>query len=110
MKRGRRSAADLSVIVDISRAPPPPPPGELSDEQATIWRDAAGAMPGNWLNRAAHPILVQYTRHITRARTLEKLIAQFRPEWLAAEGGLERLNKLLAAAERETKAIVACAR
>ena len=43
-KRGRRSAQDLSVVVDISRRPPPPPPSDLSEAEAAIWRDAAGSM------------------------------------------------------------------
>ena len=37
-------------------------------------------------------------------------IASFDREWIAADGGLERLDKLLAAADRETKALTACAR
>jgi hypothetical protein len=37
-------------------------------------------------------------------------IAKFEPEWTAADGGLERLDKMLSMAERETRAITACAR
>src|SRR5215204_6357487 len=111
MKRGRKSAAEMStVVVDVGRQMPPSPPAELSDPQAEIWRNAVASMPGSWLKRGAYPLLIQYTRHVCRSRLLEQQIRDFEPEWTAVEGGLERLNKLLGMAERETKAMTACAR
>jgi len=109
MKRGRRSAAELAVIPTAEQRIAPAP-AELSDAQAQVWRDVVSAMPEKWLHRAAYPILIAYCRHVCRARLLESMIGQFQPEWVRVEGGVERLNKLLAAAERETKAVVACAR
>ena len=41
---------------------------------------------------------------------LELQIARLEPEWTRLESGLERLDRLLAVAERETRAITACAR
>jgi len=41
---------------------------------------------------------------------LEKQISQFELEWTMVDGGLERLDRLLAVAERETRAMTACAR
>jgi hypothetical protein len=41
---------------------------------------------------------------------LEDLIANFQPEWTTADGGLERLDMLLQAAERESRAVLACLR
>ena len=111
MKRGRRSANDLAtVVIDASRTTPPSPPSELTDAQAGVWRDVVGSLPGNWLTRAAHPILIAYCRHVCRARLIEMRIAKFEVEWTKHPGGLERLDKLLAMAERETRAIAACAR
>ncbi|QOZ52942.1 hypothetical protein XH90_17395 [Bradyrhizobium sp. CCBAU 53338] len=111
MKRGRKSAAEVaSVVVAAGTSMPAQPPAELTDAQAMIWRDAVGSMPGNWLTRAAHPILIAYCRHACRARLLEMQIAQFEVEWTRVDGGLERLDKLFAMAERETRAISACAR
>ena len=113
-KRGRKSAAELALtdipVVDVSRSMPPPPPSELSDAQAAVWRDAVSCMPGDWLRRGAHGILIEYCRHVCRSRLLEVQIAHFQQELIAAEGGLERLDKLLAAADRETKSALACAR
>ena len=111
MKRGRKSTAEItSVVIDASRRPPARPPAELTDAQAAVWRDAAGCMPGGWLARGAYPILIEYCRHVCRARLMEARIAEFEPEWTKVEGGLERLDKLLAIAERETRAVAACAR
>src|SRR5262245_61665835 len=98
------------VVVDVADPMPASPPAELSDAQAQVWRDAVGSMRGGWLQRGAHAILVEYTRHVCRARLLEQEIAHFDREWIAAPGGLERLDRLLAAADRESKAVVACAR
>jgi hypothetical protein len=82
----------------------------LTDGQSAIWRDVISSLPGDWLTRAAHPILVAFCRHVHRAQLLELQIAQFEAEWMAVDGGLERFDRLLAVAERETRAITACAR
>src|SRR5687767_1280450 len=105
-KRGRQSGAELSVIVDLSRAPPPPPPDDLPPTQATTWRNTVGCLPSGYITKAAHPVLVQLCRHVDRSRALEELIAAFRPEWCSSDEGLARLDKLLAMAEREGRAIV----
>jgi hypothetical protein len=111
MKRGRLSAADLStVMVDARGAKPAQPPSELTDAQAQVWRDAVASMPGNWLTRGAHPILIAYCRHVCRARLLEAQVAKFKIEWAKKDGGLERLDRLLSMADRETKALTNCAR
>jgi formate-dependent phosphoribosylglycinamide formyltransferase (GAR transformylase) len=67
-------------------------------------------MPSGWFSRAQYPILAAYCRHTVRATHLAQLIARFEPDWITVEGGLQRLDKLLAMAERETRAITACAR
>ena len=113
-KPGRPSRAELAIsdvpIVDVSRRMPAPPPAELTDAQAQVWRDAVSSMPGDWLQRGAYGVLVEYTRHVCRARLLEGEIARFDQEWLDAPGGLERLDRLLAMAEREGRAALAAAR
>jgi hypothetical protein len=110
-QRGKISSSELStVVIDAGRPMPPSPPPELTDAQATVWRDVVGSLPGGWLTRAAHPILVAFCRHVCRARLLEMLIARFEIEWVDVDDGLERLDRLLALAERETRAITACGR
>jgi len=111
-KRGRKSSAELStVVIDVDRQQlSMPPPIELTDAQADVWRDVVGSLPTKLFRRAAHPILIAYCRHACRARLLEMQVAHFEPEWTRVKGGLERLDKLLALCERETRAMIACAR
>jgi len=99
-----------TVVIDAGRQMPALPPAELTDAQAVVWRDVIGSLPGGWLTQAAHPILVAFCRHVCRARMLERQIARLEPEWTRLDSGLERLDRLLAVAERETRAITACAR
>jgi hypothetical protein len=115
MKRGRKSRNELeltdTLLVDVTRRMPAPPPSELTDAQAQVWRDVVSSMPGNFLVRGAHAVLIEYCRHACRARLLERQVARFQEEWInTAEKGLERFEKLLLMAEREGKAVVACAR
>jgi len=114
MKRGRQSRAEWeltdTLVVDVSRQMPPPPVPELNDAQQQVWRSIAGAMPGRWLQRGAYAVLAELCRRICRSGYLEQQIQSFQSEWLSAEGGLERFDKLLAAADRESKAILALSR
>ena len=110
-QRGRKSAESLStLVIDAGYRSPPVPPQELTDPQAAVWRDCVASVPGNWFTRACFPLLIAYCRHVCRARLLEMQIAAFEVEWTKVPGGLERLDKLLAVSERETRALTACAR
>ena len=109
-KRGPLSGAEFSVVVDISKRPPPPPPAELPPTQAETWRNVMGSVPSSYISRAAFPVVIELCRHIDRGRMIEQLIASFPREWIGEDGGLERLDKLLQAAEREGRAILACCR
>ena len=109
--RGRASTSELStIVIGAGERTPALPPPELTDAQATVWREVVGSLPGDWFTRAAYPILIAFCRHVCRARLLEMQIARFEIEWVGVDGGLERLDRLLALAERETRAITACAR
>ena len=110
MKRGRPSSGDLTVIVSRPMPPPPAPPPELTDAQATVWRDAVGGLPADWLERGAYPLLVEYTRRVCRLRLLEMQIRQFEQDWIRIDGGLERFDALLSMADRECKSIISLAR
>ena len=111
-KRGRVSAAETetALVVDPSRKMPASAPSELTDGQADVWRKVVASMPSNFVSKGAHPILIEYCRHVCRARFLERQIAVFEIDWVKAEGGLERFDRLLNMADRETRAMTACAR
>lgn len=109
-KSGRKSAAELAIVVDITHTPPPEPPAELNDDAALLWRATVGAMPGKWLHPGARPLLVDYCRRVGRLRWLELQIEAFDADWLKVEGGVPRLDAFLRMADRESKAIVNLAR
>src|SRR5258705_13961682 len=109
MKRGRISSAELAtVVIDAGPRLPSSPPPELSAAQSAVWCDVVGSLPADWFTRAAHPILISYCRHVCRAQVLEKQISQFELEWTMADGGLERLDRLLAGPVRRTPGMRTC--
>lgn len=110
-QRGKKSSAALAtVVVDVGRQMPRKPPAELTDAQAAVWRQAVSGMAGDWLAPGAEPILVEYCRHVCRARLLEAQVSRFEVDWMRVDGGLERFDRLLQMAQRETSAAIACAR
>lgn len=109
-KRGPKSGAELATTPVLIEARRPPPPADLAELEAEVWRDTVGTMPAGWFCKSQYPILIAYCRHTVRAAQLAGLVAAFEPKWIKADGGLERLDKLLAMAERETRALTACAR
>lgn len=108
--RGRQSAAELSIQPVALSDRRPEPPASMSEAAAQVWRDTVGTLPPNWLSPGQHPLLIAYCRHAAQADDLAKHVASFEADWLQADGGIERLNKLLAMGERETRAMTACAR
>jgi hypothetical protein len=82
----------------------------LTDEQAHEWRQIVDRMPADWFTREHFPLLALLCRHICRARFLAFQIDNFKPEWLKDDAGPARLEKFLAMAERETRAITALSR
>jgi hypothetical protein len=110
-QRGKPSQAALQTLVIFPGKPPPlePDPG-LTEAQAEIWRRTLAALPNGWLEPSAVPVLVELCRRVCRAEILEERIRGFDPEWIRADGGIERLDKLLAMADREGRAVVACCR
>ena len=111
MKRGRKSAAQLAVaMVDASHQMPPEPPPVLTEEQALVWRETVASLPGDFIQPAAFPVLAAYCRHVCRAQLAEELLAQLQLQTSMNDVKLRRLERLLVIAERETRAMTACAR
>jgi hypothetical protein len=51
-----------------------------------------------------------FCRHVVSADRLTSLVEAFNDDWVRETGGLQRLDKLLAMRERESRAVVMCAR
>jgi hypothetical protein len=109
--RGRKSSEELSTRqLTVLAERRPSPPADLTEAEALIWTDTIGTMPASWLSRAQVPLLSAYCRHVARASFLSEQANKFDAEWLKIDGGVQRLDKLLGMAERETRALTACAR
>lgn len=118
-KRGRKSAAAVAVI-DQLKSPletieRPPVPYELDDEEATVWCGVVDRMPATWFGSETFPLLVQYCRHVVRARRVAQLIRHHeqppKPKKgeQAAELDIDAYNKLLIMQDRESRAIATLA-
>ena len=75
-----------------------------------MWRMTVAAMPADWFGRESHPMLVAYCQHVCRSRWLAAKLDAAAEKLLKADGGVPLLDKLLAAAERESRAVMALAR
>lgn len=107
-KRGRKSAAELSIVrvsVDGYR---PGPPADLREPEVQIWRDIVSSVPSGWFNRSNEPLLAAYCRHVATGNRLTKLVDEIAPSQESEV--LTRWNKLLGMRERESKAALSLAR
>lgn len=108
MKRGRKSAAELAVVPVALDARRPAPQTHLSEPQAEVWRDTVATMPAGWFQRSHEPLLTAYCRHVVRAAELDKLLQSAMA--LGSDASVKDADILLKMAERETRALIACAR
>jgi recombinational DNA repair ATPase RecF len=108
-RRGRvgkaeRDLSELSAELVDAR---PDPPKDLTREQAREWRAVVQSMPPDWFQREHHSILAAYCAHVCRRRFLDKALAV---QTLDNAEDVTQYDKLAKAAERETRALLACAR
>lgn len=109
-KRGPKSAYELTVRPNPIGLPRLNPPASLSNAERRIWVATVNSMPGGHFSEAQVPLLVALCRRVAKADVLAAMILDFREEWLKIEGGLERMDKLYAMADREDRGITALAR
>ena len=107
-KRGRKSAAELSVIAGIPQQRPEPP-DELTPQQAEEWRAIVGRMPVDFFGRETWPLLCAYCRHVTNSRHIAGLIEAAHDLDIGDRTALMRLNRLLGLQERQSNALMGLA-
>ena len=98
--RGRKSAAELSVIQGIPERPQPP--SELTPDQAEEWREIVASLPVDWFSRAVWPLLCAYCRHVCNARHIAGLIEAAHDVDIGDRSALMRFNRLLGMQERQS--------
>ena len=101
----RKSAAALSVVAPMPGDKRPEPPDELTDEEAVEWRSVVDRLPPDWFPRESHQLLVQYCRHVIKARLIARLISGLRMEALETPGDLRTLDRLMQMADREARGL-----
>ncbi len=105
--RGRKSAAELSVIQGIRQRPSPP--DELTQEESREWREIVANMPVDWFGRETFPLLCAYCRHVTNSRHIAGLIEDARKGDLSDRKALMRFNRLLGMQVRQSSALAGLA-
>ena len=99
-KRGRKSSAELSVVQIDCRARRPEPPENLTETQATIWREIIKDLPGDWITVAQEPLFAAYCRHVDTGDLLSKWINEL--DFATVDRA--KLSRLLGMRNRETGA------
>lgn len=106
MKRGRKSAEELSTVVIAGNfGNRPESPGDLTDKQAEIWRLVVASEPQEYFNtEALRGMLSDYCRHRESANMVSGVIETFKGEWLKSDEGAKRYKALLQMRDIETRA------
>jgi hypothetical protein len=105
--RGRKSAASVSLATlapTITATKRLAPPVHVSDAERGVWLEAVNDQPASAFTPTHSPILEMYCRHVVQSRILADEVSNFDRAWLADDEGLNRYDKLLKMAERETRA------
>ena len=106
MKRGPKSAAELAIQkpADLSRVQRLKAPVHLTDAERSVWLATVNPLPADAFRDEHAALLELYVGHVVRARLLADEIHAFERAWLARDGGLERFERMLRMAERESRA------
>src|SRR5574337_89588 len=84
-------------------------PLHVSEAERAVWLQVVNDLPADTFTPTHEPLLELYCRHVVNARILADETANFQREWLADPEGLKRYDRLLAMAERESRAASAIA-
>jgi hypothetical protein len=105
--RGRKSTAALAAVAlatPVTATQRLIPARHLSDAEQSVWAEVVNDQPAGAFTATHAPLLEMYCRHVVQSRILSDEVSNFERAWLAEDEGLERFDKLLKMAERETRA------
>jgi hypothetical protein len=106
-QRGKKSAASREVaglVTSVTGEQRLKAPAHLSDAEQGVWLEVVNDQPASAFSPTHSPLLEMYCRHIVNARILADELLNFDRAWLADDDGLKRYDRLLAMAERESRA------
>lgn len=98
----------MKVVPLNTEAGRPAPPDMLTKPEAEEWKAVVSRMPADWFKREHHAMLEAYCSHACRYRFLRLQLDEIEAEGLPDD--LTRYDKLAKAAERESRAVLACGR
>lgn len=78
----RKSAAALAVVSHLRERPEPP--GELSADEAEVWRSIVATKPPEWFAADTFPLLTAYCRAHVAARVVAEMVGRAQEESDAA--------------------------
>jgi hypothetical protein len=104
--RGRQSAASQAVglMSPISQERRLEAPLHASDAERAVWIEVVNDQPAGAFTPTHSPLLELYCRHVTNARIIADQLLNFDQAWISDDDGLKRYDRLLAMAERESRA------
>lgn len=103
-KRGRKSAAELSVVSSGGFDHRPDPPANLTPRQADIWKETVASEAADFFKTAAlQALLTDYCHHRESAEILNSTIHPFTAEDIADQEGVDHYRKLLRMRDNEVK-------
>lgn len=113
-QRGKKSAAELSIL-RLEPAKRDPPPASLLPEAAAEWVAIMNRMPAGWIGREMHPLLAAYCEHVVESRHISSMLATLdealavevdrgRPQVRILCESMDTRRRLLQMRDRETRA------
>lgn len=109
-KRGRKSSAELSVVIPVKFGQRPEAPADLTPRQAELWRAITSSEPADFFStEALRGLLSDYCRHRESAESITSVINTFQADWLKNSEGARRYQGLLRMREMETRAAASIA-
>lgn len=110
-QRGRKSIGAATVVKPaVVASQRLQAPAHLTDAEMSIWNEVIDDHPASTFTPTHVPMLEMYCRHIVQGRVISDEILNFDRSWMSSDEGLKRYDRLLAMAERESRAAVALAR
>jgi len=98
--RGRKSAESLAIVTFAAGKPP----DGMPEAEAVVWRAVVSTEDRqHFRTRSLQLLLTDFCRHVVMAERLSALADAFEDEWLKADGGLERLERILKMRDREAR-------
>ena len=101
-KRGRKTKADLDVVVTIPKGPRAP--SSLTLDQRKIWDQTVMNEPEGFFDtQGTQDLLKDYCRHRNMADDISDVINEFKVGWVKAPDGAKKLTELLRIREIEIR-------